>query len=242
LRYIIKNVCNLSWVVMDKSILVIDDEKDIQLLIKEILSREGYDVLCASTGEDAIALLKSYLPDLILLDLLLPGMSGLEVCKALKENSKTTNIPIIMLTTKGSEDDIVTGLEFGADDYVVKSAGHKVLSARIKTALRKKHTTMADNSNIIKIDDLIIDTKKFKAFIMDKPLPLNQTEFKILSFLASKPGCIFSREQIINSVKEDDYFSSERYIDTLITSLRKKLGTYSKYIKTVHGIGYSLEE
>ncbi|OGI02817.1 MAG: hypothetical protein A2Y25_03230 [Candidatus Melainabacteria bacterium GWF2_37_15] len=225
----------------DKSVLIVEDEEFIQALLKGLLNQEGYDVIGVKTGEDAIALTKSFLPDLILLDIMLPGINGLEVCKILKENEKTCRIPIIILTSKESEDDIVNGLECGANDYVSKTAGHKELLARIKTALRKCCDKASNNSDIIKIDNLIIDIKKLKVFVMDKPLPLNQTEFKILLFLASKPGQVFTREQIINAVKDDDYFSSERYIDTLITNLRKKLGDYSKYIKTVHGLGYSLE-
>jgi len=225
----------------DKSILIVEDEEYVQILIKQLLNQEGYDVISAKTGEDALELIKSYLPELILLDLVLPGINGIEVCKILKENQKTCHIPVIMLTSKSAEDDIVLGLNTGADDYVVKTANYKVLLARINAALRKKNNTPADNSNIVRIDDLIIDTKKLKVFVMDKPLSLNQTEFKVLSFLASKPGYVFSREQIINAVKDNDYFSSERYIDTLITSLRKKLGNCSSYIKTIHGIGYSIE-
>ena len=225
----------------DKSVLIIEDEEYVQALLKGLLNQEGYDAIEAKTGKDAITLTKSFLPDIILLDIMLPDINGLEICKILKENPKTCHIPIIILTSKGSENDVVNGLECGADDYVSKTAGHKVLLARIKAALRKRRDKAPDNSDIIKIDNLIIDIKKLKVFVMDKPLPLNPTEFKILLFLASKPGQVFTREQIINAVKDDDYFSSERYIDTLITNLRKKLGDCSKYIKTIHGLGYSLE-
>ncbi len=222
-------------------ILIVDDEEDIQVLLNVNLSREHYAVITADTGEKAIQLAISENPDLILLDLLLPGMDGLEVCKILKRNPQTENIPIIMLTAKTDEADVVTGLELGADDYISKPFSPKILLARIRRILKKK-VEKTLNRNTIKIHDITIDPARYEIRIKDKPEKFTFTEFNILYTLAKKPGIVFTRYQIVDAIHGGDYIISDRAIDVQIAYLRKKLGPYAKYIETVRGVGYRLRD
>lgn len=225
-----------------QKILVVDDERDILNLVDYNLSKEGYRVECIDTGEEALRAAKSSLPDLIILDLMLPGLDGLEVCKILKYDSKTSGIPIIMLTAKGEEADIVTGLELGADDYIVKPFSPRVLLARVKTILRRSTTGEKSETESIKIHGMQIDPNRHQVFIEGAAIDLTYTEFKLLQFLAKKPGWVFTRYQIVDALRGDDYPVTDRSVDVQVVGLRKKLGTYGKYIQTVRGVGYRLRE
>jgi len=223
------------------TILVVDDEEDIRELLELNLVQEGYKVLSCETGEEALEIAGSKLPTLIILDLMLPGIDGLEVCKKLKGTLKTEHIPIVMLTAKGEETDIVTGLELGADDYITKPFSGKVLIARVRRILRKG-VVRQDEKNVIKIKDLTIDPNRREVLVKDKPVGLTFTEFNILRTLARRPGFVFTRYQIVDTLHGDDYIVTERAIDVQIVSLRKKLGSCGKYIETVRGVGYRFKD
>jgi two-component system phosphate regulon response regulator PhoB len=181
-------------------------------------------------------------PDLIVLDLLLPGMDGLEVCRKLKVNPRTTAIPIVMLTAKGEDADVVAGLELGAEDYVTKPFSPRVLVARVRTVLRRRGRAEEPTLEPIKSHDLSIHPARHEVLISGKPVTLTASEFKILSFLARRPGWVFTREQIIGAVKGWDYFVTVRSVDVQIVGLRKKLGNAGKLIETVQGVGYRFRE
>ena len=220
------------------SILIIEDDKDISELIKYNLKKEGYQAAAIFDGDKALEEIKSHPYDLILLDLMLPGLDGLELCKIIKGNRETAEIPIIMVSAKGEETDIVLGLELGAEDYIVKPFSPKVLIARVRAVLRRKLGAKIDKSRTVEIDKLKIHPGKRDVIINGKPVDLTFTEFEILHFLARKPGWVFTRDQIVNAVKGDDYPVTDRSIDVQIAGLRKKLGVYGKYIETIRGVGY----
>ncbi|MBM4028421.1 MAG: response regulator transcription factor [Planctomycetes bacterium] len=222
-------------------ILVVDDEADIRELVRLNLTREGYEVLDCESGEEAIRLARSQTPDLIVLDLMLPGMDGLEVCKKLKADSRTAPVPIVILTAKGEEADVVAGLEVGADDYVVKPFSGKVLVARVRRLLRKT-APPADAQGVVKIHDLVIDPSRHEVRAREQKVDLTRTEFNILQVLARRPGLVLSRYQIVDAVHGDDYPVTDRAVDVQIVSLRKKLGPCGKYIETVRGVGYRFKE
>jgi len=223
------------------TILIVDDEEDIRELVELNLTQEGYGVLSCETGEQALELAGSKLPDLIILDLMLPGIDGLEVCKKLKSNIKTEDIPIVMLTAKGEEVDIVTGLELGADDYVTKPFRGKVLVARVRRILRRT-TQRSQEAVTIKIHDLTIDPARREVLVKGKPIELTFTEFNVLHTLAKRPGLVFTRYQIVDALHSGDYLVTERAVDVQIVSLRKKLGPCGKYIETVRGVGYRFKD
>ncbi|MBW2333049.1 MAG: response regulator [Deltaproteobacteria bacterium] len=223
-----------------KVILVVDDEKDIVELVRFNLERDGFKVIPSYNGEDALILVKNQLPDLIILDLMLPGMDGLEVCRILKKDSSTFSIPIIMLTAKGEEADIVVGLELGADDYITKPFGIKEMIARVKTVLRRISQPERKNVKII-AEDLIIDTENFEARWKDIPLELTPTEFKLLLFLAQREGRVLTRQQLLDGVLGEDAFVIDRTVDVHIRRLRDKLKEASSYIVTRRGIGYMFQ-
>lgn len=219
-------------------VLVVDDEEDLLELINYNLSKEGYRVTCVATGEDAIRTARADLPDLVVLDLLLPNVDGLEVCKTLKNDVRTRHIPVIMLTAKGDEADVVTGLELGADDYLSKPFSPRVLTARIRAVLRRKSTESEGPDAAIKVHELMIHPGRHEVLAAGEPLSLTLTEFRLLHFLAQRPGWAFSRNQIVDAVKGDDYPVTERSVDVQVAGLRKKLGQFGSYIETVRGIGY----
>ena len=223
------------------TILIVDDEEDIRELVELNLTQEGYGVLSCETGEQALELAGSKLPDLIILDLMLPGIDGLEVCKKLKSNLKTENIPIVMLTAKGEEVDIVTGLELGADDYVTKPFRGKVLVARVRRILRRT-AQRSEEVVTIKIHDLTIDPARREVLVKGKSIELTFTEFQVLYILARRPGWVFTRSQIVDAVRGSDYPVTDRSVDVQIVGLRKKLGAYGGYIETVRGVGYRFRE
>jgi two-component system phosphate regulon response regulator PhoB len=222
---------------LSRTILVVDDEEDIQELIKLCLARGGYDVLTADTGEQALTMARSRQPTLMVLDLLLPGLSGLDICKILKADPKTQRIPIIILSAKGEESDIVAALELGADDYITKPFNSKVLVARVRRALRRGMEQDLDRS-VIHIHGLTIDPSRCEALLNGTPLSLTLSEFNILYVLARRPGAVFTRYQIVDSLHGGDYVVTDRAIDVQIACLRKKLGPCRDYIETVRGLGY----
>jgi len=223
-------------------ILVVDDEEDILELVRYNLAREGYEIVCAASGEESLKKAKSAPPDLIVLDLMLPGIDGLEVARQLKNDSKTSDIPIVMLTAKGEESDIVTGLEMGADDYLTKPFSPRILVARIRAVLRRLRTEPDANVSELRIYDLIIHPGMRSVLSGGKPLDLTYTEFQVLFFLARRPGWVFTRSQIVDAVRGDDYPVTDRSVDVQIVGLRKKLGPCGKYIETVRGVGYRFKE
>ncbi|MCK4447780.1 MAG: response regulator [Candidatus Marinimicrobia bacterium] len=224
------------------NILTVDDEEDILELVRYNLSKEGYSVTCVTSGEEALSIARSNLPDLLILDLMLPGVDGIDVCRILKNDQKTEAIPIIMLTAKGEESDIITGLEMGADDYITKPFSPRILLARVKAVLRRKRNEFQDKSRIIKIHDLLINPGRHEVSVKDRHIDFTRTEFRILQFLAQRPGWVFTRYQIVDDVQGEDYPVTERSVDVHIVALRKKLGSSGKYIETVHGVGYRFKE
>ena len=225
-----------------KRILVVDDEEDILELLEFNLQREGYHTIRAATGEEAASLARSETPDLIVLDLMLPGIDGLEVARRLKSDTHTDGIPIIMLTAKGEEPDIVTGLELGADDYITKPFSPRVLAARVKAVLRRQGRAPSEEIPVIRIHNLVIHPGRYEVLVENKPVDLTFTEFGILHYLARRPGWVFTRNQIVDAVRGEDYFVTDRSVDVQIVGLRKKLGTASKYVETVRGVGYRFKE
>ena len=227
-----------------ESILLVEDEHDIRELLKFHLERENLAVEACEKGEDALAALKTHGVSLVLLDLMLPGIDGLEVCRRLKAQPETREIPIIMLTAKDSEADIVAGLEMGAADYVCKPFSPRVLMARIRAVLRRPATdVLTDTAGpAITIGALTIDPARHKVEIKGKEVPLTFTEFRILRLLAESPGRAFSRAQIVDHVRGESYSVTERIVDVQMVSLRKKLGSLGDWIETVRGVGYRFRE
>ncbi len=225
-----------------EKILVVDDEENIRELVKYNLAREGYQVTTVGSGEEALKQASEKPTDLIVLDLMLPGMDGFDVCRQLKNDSRTAHIPIVMLTVKGEESDIVVGLELGADDYITKPFSPKVLLARIKAVLRRREKEPVGESDVMTIGDLTIHPGRHEVLVQEKPVELTATEFRILHLMARKPGWVFTRYQIVDAARGDNIAVTARSVDFHITSLRRKLGPCSDYIETVWGVGYRFKE
>ncbi len=223
-------------------ILVVEDEEDIQELITYNLTKEGYQVTAVASGEDAMTAVRKQPPDLILLDLMLPGTDGLEVCRMLRNDTATGDIPIIMVTAKGEEADVVVGLELGADDYVTKPFSPKVMIARVRAVLRRRRVHPDDESADIKIHDLIIKPGRHEALVDGEKVDLTVTEFRLLHLLARRPGWVYTRYQIVDALHGEDYPVTDRSIDVQIVGLRKKLGQAGSYIETVRGVGYRFKD
>ena len=221
-----------------ESILAVEDDEDILELLKYNLAKEGYRVTAVTTGEEGLHLAHSTTPDLILLDLMLPGVDGLEVCRSLKMDAKTRLAPIIMLTTKGEEADIVTGLELGAEDYITKPFSTRVLLARVRTVLRRRHIAPPGEDALLKIHDLVIDPGRHEVLVQGQPVDLTATEFRLLHLLARRPGWVLTRAHIVEGIHGDDYPVTDRAVDVKIVALRKKLGPAAQYVETVRGVGY----
>ncbi len=222
-------------------IVVVEDEPDILEVVTYNLIQAGYQVEGVTTGEEAlkkIAEIKRV--DLLVLDLMLPGMDGWDICKILKRDSSTQHIPIIMLTARDQDTDIVTTLELGADDYIVKPFNPKVLIARIRNVLRRKNQTATGDKDSIHLHDLIIHPGRHEVLVKNQVVDLTYTEFRILHFLARHPGWVYTRDQIIGATRGADYIVTDRAIDVQIAGLRKKLGSAGEYIETVRGVGYRL--
>lgn len=236
-----------------KTILIVDDEEPIRQLIKYNLEREGFKTLQACNAIKALEKTLSEKIDLIILDLMLPDMSGLEVCRILKNDAKTTCIPVVMVTAKTEDADIVYGLEIGADDYVTKPFSPKILIARVKSVLRRAKQNAQDceknRKGLTKTEIFAHDIKvcplSHKAFKNGNPLILTASEFGLLHFMVQFPGQVFSRQQIINALKGDNYPVTERAIDVLVLALRRKLdeaGGNPDLIETLRGVGYRLKD
>jgi two-component system, OmpR family, alkaline phosphatase synthesis response regulator PhoP len=223
-------------------ILVVDDEEDILELVRFHLARECYQLTLAATGEEALKKAKHETFDLVVLDLMLPGLDGLEVAKALKADARTKSVPIVMLTAKGEDADVVSGLEIGADDYITKPFSPRVLTARIKAVLRRRSKATPDDTKVIMIYELEIHPGRRTVLAGGKALELTYTEFQLLSVLARRPGWVFTRSQIVDAVRGSDYPVTDRSVDVQVVGLRKKLGTYGDYIETVRGVGYRFKE
>ena len=236
---------------LKQSVLVVEDEEDIRELVSYNLLKEGYQVAGVASGEEALAAVDAKPPDLVLLDLMLPGLDGLTVCRKLKANPLSEPIPIVMLTAKGEEVDIVTGLNMGADDYVTKPFSPKVLLARVQAVLRRAAAQRAaadeyeaddEESDVVEIRDLVIHPGRHEVAVRGKPVDLTATEFKLLRFLAERPGWVFTRQQILDGVHGDNYATTDRAVDVQVVGLRRKLGAAGDYIETVRGVGYRFKE
>jgi two-component system alkaline phosphatase synthesis response regulator PhoP len=223
-------------------ILAVDDEEDILELVRFNLAREGYHVICATSGNECLTIAQKELPELLVLDLMLPDIDGLEITKIMKNDPGTKDIPIVMLTAKGEEADIVTGLELGADDYITKPFSPRILTARIKAVLRRRKRDRKDETDSLSIHDLLIHPGRREVLVNGESVQLTFTEFGILHYLAAKPGWVFTRTQIVDAVRGDDYFVTDRSVDVQIVGLRKKLGRAGKYIETVRGVGYRFRD
>jgi len=225
-------------------ILVIEDEEDILAVIHYNLAKEGYRVTSRTTGEEGLQAARDSSPDLVVLDLMLPGIDGMEVCRRLRKDPATARIPVVMLTARGEESDIVGGLETGADDYVTKPFSQKVLSARLKSVLRRREQERQSQEGgaPIKVHELAIHPGRNEVLVAGETVELTYTEFRVLSLLASRPGWVFSRTQIVDAVRGEGYAVTDRTVDVQIVGLRKKLGECGRYIETVRGVGYRFRE
>jgi len=219
-------------------ILVVEDDEDILELVSYNLEKEGYQVVRAMTGEEALACVEEEAPHLVLLDLMLPEIDGLEVCRRLKREEESAAIPIVMLTAKGEETDIVTGLESGADDYITKPFSPRVLVARVRAVLRRNKRGMATEEEVLTFNDLVIHPGRREVSYKKAPIDLTYSEFSILHLLARRPGWVFTRYRIVDAIRGEHYAVTERAVDVQIVGLRKKLGEAGDYIKTVRGVGY----
>jgi two-component system phosphate regulon response regulator PhoB len=230
------------------SVLVVEDEADIRELVRYNLTKSGFEVIGVATGEEALAAAQDGTPDLVVLDLMLPGMDGLTVCQRLKRDFRTASIPIIMVTAKGEESDVVRGLNHGADDYVTKPFSPQVLVARVQAVLRRFLARTAEEDDrqpsgkTIALHDLVIHPRRHEVLVGGKPVELTATEFRVLELLAASPGWVYTRQQILDGVHGQNYAITERAVDVQIVGLRKKLGTAGRYIETVRGVGYRFKE
>lgn len=226
-----------------KKVLVVDDERDLVDILAFNLRREQFDVLTAADGETAIEIARRDLPDLIILDLMLPGIGGLEVCRRLRGEPRTSQIPILMLTAKGEETDAVIGLSQGADDYVRKPFGVKELMARVAAHLRAQRRAAEDDvPRVLRFGDLEIDSDRFVATLRGAEIPLTTTEFKLLRHLVARKGRVFTRNDLLDSVRGPDAVVVDRTIDVHVAAVRRKLGEYGDYLVTVRGVGYKFAE
>lgn len=226
----------------DKVVAIVDDEEDIVNLVSHHVKREGYKVKEFHNGRDFLLFLESIVPDLVILDIMLPGIDGLEMCKMLKNRSRTSSIPIIMLTAKASEADVVVGLEIGADDYIVKPFSPREMVARVKSLLRRVNTKEAKEPRL-EIGPISLNSERYEVTVNGKRIDLTTTEFKILEVLIEKRGSVFTRDQLLKKKRlwGDDKLVYDRTIDVHIKNLREKLGKAGIMIKTIRGIGYKLE-
>jgi len=225
-----------------KTILAIDDEKDIVEAIEYNLSKEGYKVLKAYDGDTGLLTAQNKLPDLIILDLMLPGLDGTEVCKRLKKDPKTANIPVIMLTAKSEVTDKIVGLEIGADDYLTKPYSMRELIARIKTVLKRYGAVAEKTESMIRFPGLEIDVDRHIVSVAGKPVELTAKEFLLLKYLAENKERVYSRDKLLDSVWGIDAAIETRTVDVHMRRLREKLKTAAPYLKTLHGVGYKFSE
>ncbi len=224
----------------NQKIMIVEDDEDIMEMISYNLGKEGYKTIQIHNGEDAVKFAKTEQPDMIILDLMLPKMDGLDVCKIVRSNSETSHIPIIMLTAKSQESDKIVGLELGADDYITKPFSPRELIARIKAVLRRVVSRTPDTT--INAGDIVIDSMKYKVTVRGRSAHLTATEFKLLEYLARSSGEVLSRDKILADVFGYSSEIYDRTVDTHIKTLRKKLGTARDSIETIRGIGYRFKE
>jgi two-component system phosphate regulon response regulator PhoB len=227
---------------MAKHILVVDDEQDILELVRYNLVKHSFDVTCVETGEDAIRVARAKLPDLVLLDLMLPGADGFAVTRTLKSDPKTAHIPIVFFSARGEETDIVAGLELGAEDYITKPFSPRVLVARVRAVLRRRAESPPAEEAVVRVGNVTINPGRHEVLVGEEPVRLTTTEFRLLHFLARRPGWVFTRNQIINAVRGEDCIVTDRSVDVHIVGLRRKLGDAGKRIQTIRGVGYRYEE
>jgi two-component system phosphate regulon response regulator PhoB len=227
---------------LSKHVLAVEDDRDILELITYNLEREGYEVTGVTSGEDGVDAARSEKPDLVLLDLMLPGIDGLEVCRKLKADPDTSHLPVIMVTAKGEEADIVTGLELGADDYVTKPFSPKVLIARMRAVQRRRERAEVTEEDVLKIDEIVIHPGRHEVTVGGERVDLTFTEFRILHILARRPGWVFTRHQIVDAIHGEHYPVTDRAVDVQIVGLRRKLGSAGEYIETVRGVGYRFRD
>jgi len=225
-----------------EKILVVEDEEDLVELIRYNLAKEAFRVRAAGSGEEALRLAAAETFDLALLDLMLPGMDGLEVCRRLKADPRTARLPIVMVTAKGEDADIVAGLTLGADDYVTKPFSPKVLVARVRAVLRRLAAAARPQPEVLSIGELAISKERREVLVQGRPVDLTAREFDLLAVLARRRGWVFTRSQIIDAVQGDDRDVTDRAVDVQIVGLRRKLGPAGKLVETVRGIGYRLKD
>jgi len=223
-------------------ILVVDDEDDILELVEYNLGRNGFDVQCVRTGEQALKAARTAPPDLVVLDLMLPGVDGLEVCRLLKKEPRTGHVPILMLTARGEEADVVRGLEQGADDYVTKPFSPRVLLARVRALLRRVTEDRGDEEAAVERPGVFIDPRRHEVRVEGRLVPMTHTEFRILHLLARRPGWVFTRQQIIDQVQGEEVAVTPRSVDVHVVSLRRKLGARGDDVETVRGVGYRFRD
>ncbi len=226
-----------------KKILVVDDEPDLVELVSYNLRKEGLEVASASDGEEALRRIRQESFDLVMLDLMLPGIQGMELCRILRNDPKTEGLPIIMVTAKGEEVDRVLGLEIGADDYIAKPFSPRELAARVKAVLRRAAQKQPEGK-VIRIGDLVIDSETYSVSKRDKPLDLSATEFRLLLYLVERKGKVFSRGQLLDAVWKDEAFVEPRTVDVHIRRLRTQIEddpADPRYVKTRRGVGYYVE-
>jgi two-component system alkaline phosphatase synthesis response regulator PhoP len=225
----------------DTQILVVEDDEDILELVSFNLKKEGYKVKGVTSGEEALHEVRRKIPSLIILDLMLPGVNGFDVCKSLKGDPKTKAVPIVMLTARSEEADIVIGLELGADDYLTKPFSPRELIARVRAILRRSKTDISAHEILEKIHDIEINVKRHEVLISGNQIKLTSTEFRVLRLLASRPGWVFTRDQIVGAVHDQEYAVTDRSVDVMIVGLRRKLGPSGQNIETVRGVGYRMK-
>ncbi len=223
-------------------ILVVEDDDDILELVDYNLARNGYTVTCVASGEEGIKAAHTKLPNLVLLDIMLPGLDGLEICKLLKSDPKTQHIPVVMLSARGEEADIVTGLELGADDYIPKPFSPKVMIAKVRAVLRRRSREPLEEKSTVKVHDMIIHPGRHEVISRGRQIDLTHTEFRILHLLSRRPGWVYTRSQIVDALRGNDYAVTDRSVDVHIVGLRRKLGPSGKFIETVRGVGYKIKE
>ena len=224
-------------------IVIVEDEPDILEVISYNLKREGFDVETSMDGIQGLRLIQDISPDLVLLDIMLPGLDGLEICRRLRADPSNANTSIIIVSAKGEENDVVLGLGLGADDYIAKPFSPRELLARVKAVLRRRVSTQSTSTkSSITVDQLEIDVEKFTAFVDGKKINLTATEFRLLHFLASNRGRVFTRDQLLGQSSGNDAMVIDRNIDVHVRAIRKKLGSNQQYIETIRGVGYRFKD
>ena len=229
-----------------KTLLVVEDDEDILQLLSYTLTKAGYRVILACSGEDALKMLKEERPHLVLLDLMLPGIDGFAVCREIRRHPEWKGLPVLMLTAKSEDADMIAGLDQGADDYITKPFSPKLVSARVSACLRRNASEEGEAADErqepVRLGELFIDPLRFQVEVAGEPVALTLTEFKILKLLAGRPGWVFTRPQIIDEVRGYEYSISPRTVDVHISSMRKKLGLAGEIIESVRGLGYRVRE